>query len=162
MKKSTRLIATSAASILGVALAVGGAYAATGSLTVDEAPGQVLQVEGVGPAYAHASDNAKAHANLNAKGIWGTTVDETADTDASAETDGTETETNSDADATSSTDTVTPVEPRVAAKDASTVKGNQTGKQIEAWAHTKGEVEVAAPDAVSLDVRAGASVKLDD
>ena len=111
---------------------------------------------------AHASDNAKAHANLNAKGIWGTTVDGTADTDVSAETDGTQTETSTDTDVEGSTDTVTPVEPRVAAKDASTVKGNQTGKQIEAWAHTKGEVEVAAPDAVSLDVRANASVKLDD
>ena len=70
MKTSTKLIATGAASVLGVALA-GGAYAATGSLTTADAPGQVLQVSGVGPAAGHASATAKAHANANAKGLFG-------------------------------------------------------------------------------------------
>jgi hypothetical protein len=72
MKKSTKLIMTGAASLLGVALAAGGAYATGGSLSVSDAPGQVLKISGVGPASAHASDNAKAHANSNAKGIFGT------------------------------------------------------------------------------------------
>lgn len=72
MKTSTKLIVTGAASVLGVALA-GGAYAATGSLTTADAPGQVLQVSGVGPAAGHASATAKAHANANAKGLFGTT-----------------------------------------------------------------------------------------
>jgi len=73
MKTSSKLLVTGAASLLGVALAAGGAYAATGSLTAADAPGQVLQVSGVGPAAAHASDTAKAHANANAKGLLVTT-----------------------------------------------------------------------------------------
>ena len=164
VKTSTRVIATTAASILGVALAVGGAYAATGSLTVSDAPGQVLKVDGVGPASAHASDTAKAHANSNARGLFGTTADAEADSDTTAETDGTdETTTETDQGLESSADAVTPVEPRVAAKDASTVKGNETGKQIKAWAHAKGDVETVAPDAaVSLEVKADASAELGD
>jgi len=79
MKTSSKLLVTGAASLLGVALAAGGAYAATGSLTAADAPGQVLQVSGVGPAYAHASDAAKAHANANAKGLLGTTPPQTGD-----------------------------------------------------------------------------------
>jgi hypothetical protein len=71
MKTSTKLIATGAASLLGVALAAGGAHAATGALSPADAPGQVLQVTGVGPAAAHASDTAKEHASANAKGIRG-------------------------------------------------------------------------------------------
>lgn len=73
MKTSTKVIATGAASVLGVALAAGGAFAATGSLNTADAPGQVLQVTGVGPAAGHASDTAKAHANANARGLFGTT-----------------------------------------------------------------------------------------
>jgi len=73
MKTSSKLLVTGAASMLGVALAAGGAYAATGSLTAADAPGQVLQVSGVGPAAAHASDTATAHANANAKGLLDTT-----------------------------------------------------------------------------------------
>ena len=79
MKTSSKLLVTGAASILGVALAGGGAYAATGSLTPADAPGQVLQVSGVGPAFAHASGTAKAHANANAKGLVGTTPTQTRD-----------------------------------------------------------------------------------
>jgi hypothetical protein len=71
MKTSSKLLVTGAASMLGVALAAGGAYAATGSLTPADAPGQVLQVSGVGPAAAHASDTATEHANANAKGLFG-------------------------------------------------------------------------------------------
>jgi hypothetical protein len=71
MKTSTKLIATAAASVLGVALAVGGASAATGSLSVANAPGHVLQVSGVAPAFAHASGTATAHANPNANGLSG-------------------------------------------------------------------------------------------
>jgi len=48
MKTSTKLIVTGAASLLGIALATGAAYAATGSLTAADAPGRVLQVIGVG------------------------------------------------------------------------------------------------------------------
>jgi hypothetical protein len=73
MKTSTKLFATGAASLLGVALAAGGAHAATGSLNTADAPGQALQVTGVGPAAGHASATALAHANANAKGLFGTT-----------------------------------------------------------------------------------------
>jgi hypothetical protein len=73
MKTSTKLFATGAASLLGVALAAGGAHAATGAFSAADAPGQVLTVSGVGPALAHASDTGKAHANANAKGLFGTT-----------------------------------------------------------------------------------------
>ena len=52
MKKSTKLIMTGAASLLGVALAAGGAYATSGSLSVSDAPGQDLKISGIGPASA--------------------------------------------------------------------------------------------------------------
>ncbi|HEY5180420.1 MAG TPA: hypothetical protein VIJ07_11730 [Dermatophilaceae bacterium] len=74
MKTSTKLIATGAASVLGLALAVGGAQAASGSLTVHDAPGHVVQVSGVVPVSAQASLTATAHANHNAKGLSGATV----------------------------------------------------------------------------------------
>jgi len=71
MKTSSKLLLTGAASMLGVALAAGGAYAATGSLTAADAPGQVLKLGGVGPAADHANANANALANasVNAKGL---------------------------------------------------------------------------------------------
>lgn len=71
MKTSTKLSVIGAASLLGVALAATGAYAANGSLTTANSPGQVLQVSGVGPASGHASAVATAHANTNAKGLFG-------------------------------------------------------------------------------------------
>jgi hypothetical protein len=74
MKMSTKLIVTGAASVLGVALAAGGAYAATGSMTTADVPGRVLQVSGVGPASAHAGATAMAHASPNAKGLRGATA----------------------------------------------------------------------------------------
>jgi hypothetical protein len=141
MKKSTKLIMTGAASLLGVALATGGAYAASGSLTASDAPGQVLKVSGVGPASTHASDTAKAHANANAKGLFGTT--------ATASPSATASERNTPAP------TVSPVAPSVASKNASTVKGNQTGKSIEAWAHEQAGIHTVAPNgAVSVGVDA--------
>jgi len=70
MKTSTKLKVAGVASVLGVVLAASGAYAATGSLTSRDAPGQVLQVSGVGPASGHASATAIAHANPKAKGLF--------------------------------------------------------------------------------------------
>jgi hypothetical protein len=64
MKISTKLGVAVAATVLGVALAAGGAYAATGALTTRDAPGHVLQVSGVGPASDHASPAAGAKAKL--------------------------------------------------------------------------------------------------
>ena len=157
MKTSTKLIMTGAASLLGVALATGGAYAVTGSLTASDAPGQVLQVSGVGPASAHADANATANANANAKGVLGTTdtakAEATAATEAAAAASAAAT-TNAD-----STSTASAVAPSVASQDASTVKGSLTGEEIAAWAHTQARVETVAPDAaVSVDVDANASV----
>jgi len=71
MKISTKVIVTGAATMLGVAMVAGGAYAATGSMTAADAPGRVVQVSSVGPAAAHASATAIAHADANAKGLYG-------------------------------------------------------------------------------------------
>lgn len=137
MNKSTKLILSGTAGVLGALLVAGGAYAASGSLTVSDAPGQVLKVSGIGPASTHASDTAKLHANENAKGLFGT----------STETD-TTVETGSDAT------TVTPVAPQDASKDASTVKGSLTGQEVSAWAHAKAGVEVVLPhDPIVVDGR---------
>ena len=78
MKTSTKLTVTAAASVLGVALAVGGASAATGSLSVANSPGHVLQVSGVAPASTHASGTATTHANPTAKGLFGDTTEHAA------------------------------------------------------------------------------------
>lgn len=144
LNKSAKLIMTGAASILGVALATGGAWAASGSLTVSDAPGQVLQVDGVGPASLHASETAKTHANANAKGLFGTSTDATADGEQDATTNGNE--------------SVTPVAPQEASKDASTVKGSLTGQEISAWAHEHAGVEVVTPGvAISVQGEAHAN-----
>ncbi len=74
MKISTKVIVTGAATMLGVAMVAGGAYAATGSMTAADAPGRVVQVSSVGPAAAHASATAIAHADANAKGLYGATA----------------------------------------------------------------------------------------
>jgi hypothetical protein len=145
MNKSTKLIMTGAASILGIALAAGGAYAATGSLTVSDAPGQVLKVSGIGPASLHASDTAKLHANENAKGLFGTSQEQSAAVESDASVEGTQ-------DTSTDGDSVTPVAPRDASKDASTVKGSLTGEEISAWAHQHAGVEVVTPGgAVSVE-----------
>lgn len=138
MKKSTKLIMTGAASILGVALAAGGAWAATGSLTVSDAPGQVLKVDGVGPASLHASETAKLHASENAKGLFGTNTDATVEGEQEATVD------DNDSD--------TPTAPQDASKDASTTKGSETGEDVSAWAQANAGVEVVVPGgAVSVE-----------
>ena len=73
LKTSTKLSVLGTASLLGVALFAGAAHAATGSTTAADSPGQVLQLSGVGPAAGHASAIATAHANANAKGLFGAT-----------------------------------------------------------------------------------------
>ena len=69
MFSPTRLVVSGAASLLGIALAAGGALLGTGSLTTADAPGQVLKVSGVGTA-AHATarpiPRATAHATPHA------------------------------------------------------------------------------------------------
>ena len=69
MKKSSDVIVIGAASVLGVVLVAGGAYAATGSLAVGDAPGQVLQVSGVGPTPGQVS--VTAHAGRDGKTLLG-------------------------------------------------------------------------------------------
>lgn len=148
MKSSTKLITTAAASILGVALAGGAAYAATGSLTVADAPGQVLKVSGVGPASAHASETATLNADANAQGLFGSDVSTEAEAEATV-----------DADATVEP-TVTAAPPRVAAENASTVKGSETGQSVSTWAQTKAAVEAVDP-AAAVSVDADVSVGVD-
>jgi len=74
MKKSSKLIAFGAASLLGVALAAGSAHATTWALSAADAPGQVLQVTGVGPASVQASATARANAKAHAKGLSAATA----------------------------------------------------------------------------------------
>lgn len=166
MKTSTRLIITGAASILGVALAAGGAYAATG---ITDAPGQALKLSGVGPAASKASSQALSTANSAAKGLYGdatATPTPTATADASATATATATPGNAAASAksaqgvASSTNTAAPVAPSIASKQASTVKGDLTGKEISAWAQST--VQTVAPNAavtVGAGLTAGASTK---
>jgi hypothetical protein len=59
---STRLTVAAAASLFGVALAGVGVIAGIGSFTSADAPGQVLQVSGVGPVSANPSATAKPNA----------------------------------------------------------------------------------------------------
>jgi hypothetical protein len=151
MNRSSKLVLTGAASLLGVALAAGGAYAASGSLTVSDAPGQVLKVSGIGPASTHASATAKAHATADAKGIFGTSPSPAAIPKVSSES-------HQDTSTSTSTTTVAPVAPSSASKDASTVKGNETGIGVSAWAHEKAGVEVVAPDpAVTVGINSRAN-----
>ena len=64
---SSRVIVIGAASVLGLALAAGGAYAAHGSLTMADAPGRVLPVSGVGLASAPAGPATTAPASPSTK-----------------------------------------------------------------------------------------------
>jgi hypothetical protein len=157
MKKSTKLIMTGAASLLGVALAAGGAYATSG-LSVSDAPGQLLKISGIAPASTQANQNARDHANEHSKVLSGSTADATTDTDASTDTS-TKTDTDTSADADSSTD-ATAVAPRDAAANASTVQGSDTGQSVSAWAHEKNGVEVVAPPA-AVSLPSEASVGID-
>jgi hypothetical protein len=155
MKKSTKLVMTAAASLLGVALAAGGAYATGGSITVSDAPGQALETTGVyGPAYAHASENAKTHANANAKGLFGTSGEGVVKDKTPKAEDDTDAKTEADVKSNSGVDATVP---REAAKTASTEKG-QTGVTVKEWAQAKNDVEVVAPDA-AVDVTVNAKTE---
>jgi hypothetical protein len=74
MKEISTRVMIGAASLLGVALVASSAYAARGSLTVADTPGQVLQISGVGLASAHASPTATAHTSPTAKGMSSATT----------------------------------------------------------------------------------------
>lgn len=187
MNISTKFTATAAASLLGVALAGGAGYAVAGSLTAPDAPGQALQLSGVGPASVHASETAKVHANANAKGLFGDDAAVTEGVEADAATDGTGTEADTGIDGSvaadtdgdlatnsksaqgveSSTNTAAPIAPSVASKNASTVKGSATGKSISAWAHANKDArDVDGDVAADLDadveaVAPGAAVSID-
>ncbi|MEP7370297.1 MAG: hypothetical protein ABI662_11625 [Dermatophilaceae bacterium] len=67
MRTSTRLSVMAGTSLLGIALAVGGASAAAGSLTTADSPGQVLHVSGVELASGQASAPATARPNTTSK-----------------------------------------------------------------------------------------------
>jgi len=149
VKKTTKIILTSAASLLGVALATGGAFAATGSI---DAPGQTLKTSGVAPAAAHANATALTHANAHARGLLGTPASSTDDTAG----------TSSGASTTDITTPISPVAPSIASKDASTVKGRLTGEEISAWAHEHATVHAVVPDAgisVEADMKANTHAK---
>ena len=143
---------------MSVGIATAGAFAATGSLSVADAPGQVLKVSGVGPAADHANDHALSHANEHAKGLFGSTPTPTPSVTTSTSGD-VSTDGSVSGSATESTSaTVTPVDPSTASKDASTVKGNLTGQEISAWAKTQHGVEVVAPPA-AVNVQGHGSTK---
>jgi len=149
VKKTTKIILTSAASLLGVALATGGAFAATGSI---DAPGQTLKTSGIAPAATHANATALTHANAHAKGLFGIPASSTGETAA----------TSSGANTADTTPPVSPVAPSIASKDASTVKGRLTGEEISAWAHQHTTVHAVAPDAgisVEADMKANIHAK---
>lgn len=146
MKTSTKLISTAIASVAGLALAGGAAVAATSSLAVADAPGQVLKVSGVGAAAAHANATAIENADEQARGLFGTDASTEADAGVTVE------------EGTESAEVATPVEPWEAAENASTVKGSETGESVSAWAHTNVDVETVAPGAaISLDASTKAS-----
>lgn len=140
-------------------IATAGAFAATGSLSVADAPGQVLKTTGVGPAAAHADANALAHANAHAKGLFGSTPTTTpgvtvpgvTSPSVSGEAAG---DAHADAQATTPSGATVPT---TAAKDASTAKGSLTGSEISAWAKAHAGAQVVAPPA-AIDVQGGGSV----
>lgn len=146
---------TGAASLLGVALAAGGAYATSGSLSLTDAPGQQLKISGIAPAADTANQNALDHANKNAKGLFGTSdKDVVTDETTTPKVEG-EAETETDVKSNSAADVTVP---REAAKNASTVKGSETGATVKEWAQTKNDVEVVIPDA-AVEVKVDADAK---
>ncbi|MCU1528827.1 MAG: hypothetical protein JWP75_2590, partial [Frondihabitans sp.] len=142
MKKSTKLIMTGAASLLGVALATGGAYAASGTLTVSDSPGQALKVSGVAPAANHASLTAKAHASADAKGLFGTTpTPEPTPSPTATEQPAPE-------------PTASPVTPSAAPDSESSDEGTESAQEVEAESNDKTDVHTVTPDsAVSVDTK---------
>ena len=73
----TKLVVSGAASLFGVALVAGGALPSTAALTIDNAPGQVLQVSGVGPNSAYPSVTVKAPATATTLATHDATHDAT-------------------------------------------------------------------------------------
>ncbi|MEO8519075.1 MAG: hypothetical protein ABI438_07810 [Dermatophilaceae bacterium] len=63
-----RVILIGAATLLGVVVVASGGYAVHGSLAMTDAPGQVLQVRGVGLGSAAPSPSATAQASPRATG----------------------------------------------------------------------------------------------
>jgi hypothetical protein len=155
MKTLTKIIVATATGVLSVGVATAGAFAATGSLSVADAPGQTLKLDGVGPAADHASDNALTHANEHAKGLFGSTptaAPTAVPTPAPTATSSTDVSTSGSATVT----TPDAVAPTTAAKDASNVKGSLTGSEVSAWAQTHSGAQVVTPPA-AVDVNSGVS-----
>lgn len=152
MKTLTKIIVATATGVLSVGVATAGAFAATGSLSVADAPGQTLKLDGVGPAADHANEHALTHANEHAKGLFGSTP--------TAVPTPTPTATSSSDVSTSGSATVTTPEsgvaPTTAAKDASTVRGSLTGSEVSAWAKTHTGAQVVTPPA-AIDVHSETS-----
>lgn len=67
-----RVILIGAATLLGVVVVASGGYAVHGSLAMTDAPGQVLQVRGVGLGSAAPSPSATAQASPRATGLAAT------------------------------------------------------------------------------------------
>jgi hypothetical protein len=155
MKMIPKVVVAVASGVLSVGLATAGAFAATGSFSVPDQPGQALKLQGVAPAADHASKQALAHANQHAKGLFGTTSTAVPTPSASASASTDASTNDSDSSATTSA-TVTPVAPTTASKDASTVKGNLTGKEVSAWAKAHSGVQVVTPPA-AVDVSGDAA-----
>lgn len=128
MFMSTKLITTTAAGILGVALAAGGAYAATGSLSLSDSTGHVLDLSGVGTSL-HGGGSADVHANTDSDGQQ----DVTADTDATVEG-----RQNVDSKGTEKT-------------SDDTSEGTEPGEKNGASVETRDEVQIVAPgSAISI------------
>ncbi|WP_308466575.1 hypothetical protein [Rathayibacter soli] len=160
MKMLTKVVVATATGVLSVGLATAGAFAATGSLSVTDAPGQVLKLDGVGPAANHANQQALSHASKHAKGLFGTSTAVPTPTEAPSVTAPTSGEATADTSTTvKATTPSNGVVPRTAAQDASTVKGSQTGSEISTWAKSNGGAQVVAPPA-AVDIQGRADVKL--
>lgn len=154
MKMFPKVAVAIASGVLSVGLGTAGAFAATGSLSVADQPGQALKLQGVAPAAGHASKQALEHASKNAKGLFGTastavpTPSASASADASSQAsvtnEGASAQTGATAGAAA---TVTPVAPTTAAKQASTVKSDLTGKEVSAWAKSHHSAQVVTPPA---------------
>ena len=158
MKTSTKVIAATAAGILSAGIATAGAFAATGSLSVSDTPGQVLKLSGVGPAAAHASKEALSHANQNAKGLFG-------DLPTSVPTPTglpvpTSTPVSGDAsnDTSATAKANAPTSGAAATKGSSTAKGDANGDAVSAWAKANGGAQVVTPPA-AVDVQVDLSAK---
>ena len=169
MKTSTKVIVATAAGILSAGLATAGAFAATGSLSVSDAPGQVLKLGGVGPAAGHANKQALSHADENAKGLFGGTPTPTPTPTPTAIPIPTSSPVSGDAstdtsDEPDADDPTTGTTPTADEKDSSTAKGDAkgdaNGDAVSAWAKAHGGAQVVTPPA-AVDVQVDGSAKAD-